>query len=542
MKNFRVFIAGLAMLAALVATGCGEKKGEGADAGDKKAAVEKLATMELYVMSKCPYGVQALDAAIPAIEQLEGAVELKIDYIGTISAEGKLESMHGEPELEGNIIQQCTKELAADKHFAMIKCMDENWREIPGNWKACAEKAGVDVKALEECKDGDKGQQLAKASFERSQQAGAMGSPTIKVGGENHKGGRKTADFLRSLCGVIPAGKHPTACKEIPEPAVVEIVGLTDARCGQDCNLDNVLMSLKDVFPGLTAKVLDYGNDPEAKRIIEESAIKFLPAVLFNETIEKDPDGAQQMARWLVPAGTYKSLRIKAEFDPTAEICGNGQDDTGNGLVDCADPTCVSSLVCRAEKKGSLEVFVMSQCPYGTMALDGAKELLDAFGKDMAFDVHYIANMEGEEFRSLHGQPEVDENIRELCAMKHYPAKNKYMEYVWCRNKDIRNSDWKPCATGGIAAAVIEKCSTGAEGKALLAEDIKLAETLRIGASPTWLVNNKYLEQGVAPADIQAKFCARNPGLAGCSKVLSGPPAPQAGPQGGAPAGGSCGG
>jgi glutaredoxin len=530
-------IAVLAMFAALFAAGCGEKKDEGKAEADKQPAAEALVTMNLYVMSKCPFGVQALDAVIPAVEKLEGAVDLKIEYIGTISPEGKLESMHGEPELEGNIIQQCTQAIAPDKHFPMILCMDENWREIPGNWKACAEKVGVDVKAIETCKDGDQGQQLAKASFERSQQAGAMGSPTIKVNGQDHKGGRKTADFLRSLCGAIPEDKQPQACKEIPEPAVVEIIGLTDARCGKDCNLDNVLMSLKDVFPGLSAKVLDYTNDPDAKRIVEESGIKVLPAVLFDETIDKDPDGAQQMARWLVPAGKYKSLRIKAEFDPTAEICDNRQDDTGNGLVDCADPTCTNSLVCREEKKGTLEVFVMSQCPYGTMALDAAKELLEAFGKDMTFDIHYIANMEGEEFRSLHGQPEVDENIRELCAMKHYPAKYKFMDYIWCRNKDIRNPDWKPCATGGIAVAVIEKCSTGAEGKALLAEDIKLAESLRVGASPTWLINNKYLEHGVAPADIQAKFCAKNPGLAGCSKVLSGPPAPPPG-QGG---GGSCG-
>ncbi len=537
MKNFRMSITVLAMAAALVATGCGEKKEEGKDAGAAKPAGEKLATMELYVMSKCPFGVQALDAVIPAIEKLEGAIELKIEYIGTIGPDGKLESMHGEPELEGDMLQLCTKELAADKHFAMIKCMDENWREIPGNWKACAEKVGVDVKALEECKGGDKGQQLAKASFEASQKAGAMGSPTIKVNGEDHKGGRKTNDFLRALCGKIPTEKHPAACKEIPEPAVVEIVGLTDARCGKDCNLDNVLMSLKDVFPGLTAKVLDYNNDPEAKQIIADAGIKTLPAILFNETMDKDPEGAQQMARWLVPAGKYKSLRIKADFDPTAEICDNQQDDTGNGMVDCADPTCTGSLVCREEKKGSLEVFVMSQCPYGMMALDAMKELFDAFGKDMTFDIHYIANMEGEEIRSLHGQPEVDENIRELCAMKSYAAKNKYMDYIWCRNKDMKNTDWKPCATGGIAAATIEKCATGAEGKALLAEDIKLAESLHIGASPTWLVNNKYLEHGVAPADIQAKFCAKNPGLAGCSKVLSGPPAPQGGA---APAGGAC--
>jgi len=489
--------------------------------------------MELYVMSKCPHGVTALDAVIPAIEKFEGAVELKLDYIGTVSPEGELSSMQGPPELEGNIVQMCAGEVAPDKHFPMIRCLNESWREIPGNWKSCAEKVGVDVKALEECKDGDKGRQLAKASFERSQQAGAMGSPTIKIGGEPHRGGRKTNDFMRALCGVIPEDKHPAACKEIPAPAVVEAIGLTDSRCGDNCSLEQVLQSLKEPFPGLVARVLDYSKDEEAKRLIEEAGVQFLPAVLFDETIDRDPEGAQHMARWLVPAGKYKSLRIKAEFDPKAEICDNGIDDTGNGLTDCADPTCVDSLVCREEKKGALGVFVMSMCPWGTKALDTARDLLDAFGKDMQLDVHYIVNREGEEFRSLNGPPEVEENIRQLCAMKHYGAKNKYMDYITCRNKDIRNPDWKPCATDGIAAAVIEKCATGGQGKQLLIENMKLAETLRVGASPTWMINNKALEHGVWPADIQAKFCARNPGLDGCSKVLSGPPAPAPG-QGGA--------
>jgi hypothetical protein len=111
------------------------------------------------------------------------------------------------------------------------------------------------------------------------------------------------------------------------------------------------------------------------------------------------------------------------------------------------------------------------------------------------------------------------------------------MDYVWCRNQDIHGTDWKKCATGGISAAVIEKCASGEQGKKLLTDDFAVAQGLKIGASPTWLVNNRKTFGAVAARDIQKQFCEMNAGLKGCAQTLSGPPAPQAG-QGQAPQGG----
>jgi hypothetical protein len=171
-----------------------------------------------------------------------------------------------------------------------------------------------------------------------------------------------------------------------------------------------------------------------------------------------------------------------------------------------------------------LDVFVMSQCPYGVMGLDAMKDVLNAFGDELDFGVHYIAEETDNGFRSLHGQPEVDENIRELCAIKHYDKDQKYMEYIWCRNKDIRSDNWKSCTGGnGIDTAVIEKCSTGQEGKKLLAEDLKLAQSLKVGGSPTWLVNNRSTFGAISAKDIQKNVCEKNPEMKGCKVELKGP-------------------
>ncbi|MBN2529975.1 MAG: hypothetical protein JXR76_26530 [Deltaproteobacteria bacterium] len=71
------------------------------------------------------------------------------------------------------------------------------------------------------------------------------------------------------------------------------------------------------------------------------------------------------MERWMHKAGPYYRVHVKANFDPAAEICDNQMDDTGNGQVDCDDITCEGTLICRPQSSKSLEVFVMSQCPFG---------------------------------------------------------------------------------------------------------------------------------------------------------------------------------
>jgi predicted DsbA family dithiol-disulfide isomerase len=520
-----------AAIAALMVAGCAEKgaekaAGESAAVGKPESAKAE-ASVDLFIMSKCPYGVQAVDLIAPVIGDLEGKAALNIDYIGR-ETNGQLESMHGESEIQGDIIQLCAKRIAPDKQLSFIACQNKNWREIPEKWEACATEAGIDVAQLKACKDGEEGKSLLSASFKRSNDARAMASPTIRINGEAYRGGRSPTSVMRAVCKAIGEAGKPKKCAEMPPLSKIRVVAITDKRCAE-CVVDPVLAKLGQQIEGIVPEVLDYSDD-SAKQIMQEAGVKLLPAILFDESLDQDQNAVNELSRWLQPAGKYRSLLIGGEFDPTAEICDNGTDDTGNGKVDCADETCKEALICRAEKKGRLDVFVMSQCPYGVLGLNSMKEVLDAFSGELEFGVHYIASEKDGEFSSMHGPGEVAENMRELCAMKYYPNKFKYMDYIWCRNEDIRSDDWKKCAGGnGIDAAKIEKCATGNEGKSLHSEAIKLAEMLKIGGSPTWMVNNRYTFNGIAAADIQKQICEHNKDLKGCAKQLSGqaPGAPQ---------------
>jgi predicted DsbA family dithiol-disulfide isomerase len=539
MSNSRL-IAALVAGALSLAMGACEKRPVGpagpvkAPAAGQSSGPERV-RVDLFVMSLCPYGVQAENAFGPVVEKLGPALDLRVEFIAG-EEKGKLVSLHDEPEVKGDIAQLCAAKIAPDRSYRMILCQNKTPRQIPDNWEACAKEVGIDVESMRRCYTTVEGQDLLRASAKRAEAAKAEGSPTIRVAGKMYEGRRRGADLMRAICAEYQGAK-PAACGEVKPTSTVNVTLLSDTRCKPCGNIEKIVPQLKAVFPGLKHALVDY-NTAEGKKLYQAAGVKLLPAVLFDSSLDADAEGKQELSQYLRPAGTYHQLMIGAKFDPTAEICDNGKDDNGDGKVDCADPQCKEQLICRGETKKRLDVFVMSQCPYGVRALDALKEVLKNFqGQGVSFGLHYIATATPAGIRSLHGQPEVDEDIRGVCAMKHYGANLKYMDYIWCRNPNIADPDWKPCAKNGIDAKVIETCATGPEGKKLLEENIKLAEALGVDASPSWMANNKFPFSGIDAETVKKQLCQRNAGLKGCDKTLSGPPAE--GP--GAGGGGSCG-
>ena len=488
------------------------------------------ATVALYIMSKCPYGVEAMQGVSEMLRKVGDRVTLSVDYI--VSRKGKeFSSMHGSEEVTGDIVQLCARALYPEqaKWLPFFDCVNGSWQQIPANTDHCASKLGLDSARLKACVGGAQGQALLAASHVRAEAANASGSPTIVIHGEEYGGGRSGNDFVRAICGKLQ-GPPTAACRALPAPVRVATTILSDKRCTKGCEVERLEANLRErYFPGMVTTHLDYGSK-EGKALYERLGLKGLPAVLFGSKV-RSAERFAQLARWLEPRKEFHLLRIPAPFDPKAEICDNKIDDTGNGKIDCQDPSCEGRLVCRPERPRELTVFVMSQCPYGVQGINAMRELFGAFGKGIKFDLHYIAASVGQPncdaskaeqgFCALHGASEVQENIRQLCAKKLYRRNNKYLDYIWCRNGDIRSNNWEGCAKGGIDARRIKHCVASGLGARLHAADIKLAQTLKIGGSPTWLSNNRHKFHGVAADEIKTKFCKHNPGLKGCEKTLS---------------------
>jgi len=495
-----------------------------AKADPKADAKGGVPTLEMYVMSQCPYGVQVVNAIAPVKEQLGANLNLKIGYIGNGSA-GSFQSLHGPSEVKGNIAQLCAAKLAPDTYLKMLVCQNKNPRAVDTNWKECAAEGGVDAAKLEACVNGDEGAQLLTAAFAEATAKGAQGSPTMFLNGQPYQGGRKTRDFLKASCQAIGSDNAPQPCKDIPEPPVVHAIFFSDKRCAE-CNIAPLEARIKNELGGMQTQHVDYMSD-EGKALYKElqgsdSNFKFLPTILVNgDEVVKDTEGYTALQGYMTPIGKYRSLRLEGKFDPTAEICDNGGvDDDGDGKIDCADDQCKSAKACREAKAKTLDMFVMSQCPYGAQAMVAAEAVADHFGKDLTLNVHFIGQIQGDTLTSMHGQAELDEDMREICASAKYPKNNQFAKYLGCRSKDYRNTDWQPCAkSSGMDEKVIAKC-VETEGKDLLRKSFQFASSLQIGASPTFLSNNRREFNAVDAPTLQQQFCADNPTLAGCKTPI----------------------
>ena len=483
-----------------------------------EAAAPRQVELRLFVMSKCPHAVQAQQAVRQALDRLGPAVRLRVDYIAKEDGSGKLTAMHGPSEIRGNILQLCALRQPRQAALGFIDCLGRDLEQIPDNWEPCAEEAGIPAHKLMACYTAAEGTRLLQASIQRSAAAGVTGSPTILIAGRPYEGARDGRELLRTLCDALGQPPPPACAKLAPEVAVKLLV-LNDRRCAR-CKTDTMVDALRGrFFRRLSVHTLDYGS-AEGKELYRKLKLDGLPALLFDPGIERHHHHPS-VARWLEPRGSYRLLLTKPRFDPTAEICDNGTDDTNNGKVDCDDDDCRHTVPCRREQPRRLDLFVMSQCPYAAQAVLAMQEVLKNFPGRLDFDLHYIADQHQGGFRALHGQSEVAENIRQLCAKKHYGKDNRYLGYVWCRFADYSSDDWQSCAVKGISARVIERCAAGSEGHRLLAEDIRVARALGITGSPTWLANNRHTFRGISAEQIKQGLCRRNPKLQGCGNTRS---------------------
>jgi len=273
--------------------------------------------LDFYLMSQCPYGTQVADAIAPVLEKLGTSIDFNMNFIAGDNGDGTFTSLHGQPEVDGDIVQLCAAEHNPEKYMDMIVCQNKNAGAIPGNWEKCASDNRLDTEKIKACFEGDEGKELMSASIKASEEVEASGSPTIYLNDKPYSGGRSENDFLRAICSAYETGK-PDACESLPEPVKVNAIILTDERCGKECDTTQLVSQVESLFPGLAAKTLDY-SEKEAKDLMKETETQYLPVIFFDEAV-KEAESYPNIERYLEEKGKYLSLKIGASWDPEAEI------------------------------------------------------------------------------------------------------------------------------------------------------------------------------------------------------------------------------
>ncbi len=402
------------------------------------------------------------------------------------------DSMTSEDEIKEDIIQLCFQKYHHNKMPDFIICRN---KDMTKDYKDCFKN--LDMHLVDSCINSNEGTNLLLESFKESEDI--TYSPAVFVEGKRFTYLPKSDAFKRYLCSLSPS----PLCKSLLPTKPVRIIVINDKRCSS-CNVDKEIDKLKLIFPSLKVETKDYSD---AKELYKKAGLVYLPAILFDSDIKNNPNFVY-ISRFLVRRGQYYVFKTESRFNPNNEICNNKIDDNQNGLIDCSDPDCGLSPVCRKEIPEKLDLFIMSDCPYSREAVLSAEEILKNFDGKIDFNIHYVAKENAPyKFFSLRGDYEVEEDIRQLCIKKHYP--DVWFKYIVCRSRNGIRSKWRLCSDG-INAAIIDNCVNSTEGKELLSSDIKLANSLGITKSPTWLINNKYLFSGVDANAVKDQFCMYN--------------------------------
>jgi hypothetical protein len=138
----------------------------------------------------------------------------------------------------------------------------------------------------------------------------------------------------------------------------------------------------------------------------------------------------------------------------------------------------------------SLDLYVMSQCPFGVKAEKALIPILKEIGKKATFNIFFIANETTEkEFKSLHGESEVMEDRRQLVIARHFP--NKLLDYLLLRTSNYHsNEEWVKSANAlGLDVNSINQLVNQKEEIEAFRTNISNSSTKKIFASPSLFIN-----------------------------------------------------
>jgi len=189
----KFFQAGIDM-----ATASQPEQTAGAQASQADASIPKSdkPKVELFVMTYCPYGLQAEKGILPAFAALGDKIDASIKFVHYF--------MHGDSEEQETYNQVCLRQEQAAKYNNYLECFT-----VSGDSAACQTSAGIDQAKLKSCV-ASKAKDYYKSDSALSQQYGVSGSPTLVINGVQSEAGRDAASYLAGICAAF--NNAPTEC------------------------------------------------------------------------------------------------------------------------------------------------------------------------------------------------------------------------------------------------------------------------------------------------------------------------------------------
>ena len=171
--------------------------------------------------------------------------------------------------------------------------------------------------------------------------------------------------------------------------------------------------------------------------------------------------------------------------------------ETEKQLVDQknSQPTAPVVEIPKADKP-TVELFVMSYCPYGTQIEKGIIPALNALGAKINYTLKFVSYSMHNDL-ATNDRKELDENLRQYCIQKNQPA--KLNAYLTCFLKVGKGTETSCMQSAGVTATQVASCMTQADTQFNVTKDFQDKSTYQ-GTFPLFEVNkadnDKYSVKG----------------------------------------------
>ncbi|OGS14499.1 MAG: hypothetical protein A2234_11385 [Elusimicrobia bacterium RIFOXYA2_FULL_58_8] len=439
-------------------------------AGNKKPALPAVngsGRMELFFEPMDGEGWQLFFLADMVRKRL-GAAELRVYPLVIKNADGTFSARRGEVEFA----ESRRLAVLAKNYPSLVPAYlgARSMNPSAEGWRDSALFAGVNPDNLERLSAAEGAAELAAVMA----RAAALGvtSTVLLLDGRPYGGAQRLMPLFDAVNAALPAARRqapPAGYKprpKAPPPGFWVVLS-------SGIQKNNALVAVFDkYFEDIKASVLDYAGPERAAKF---PWLEFVPAYIISATPE-----AKSRLEAELKAGLFREK---------------------DGFLVYEDRQRSGFYAGRAARENTLELFVMSQCPYGVLAetsvFDAEKNKLLPPG--LKVELHFIGtavknDKGGWDFSSLHGEAEWQENARQLFIARRFPE--KFRGYLAERNRSVNSPDWQKAASAaGVDPAAVTKGFE--EAKAMLAEDFAVSSQLGITTSPSFVLNGRQFLVGV---------------------------------------------
>jgi len=183
----------------------------------KPIAKSDVPTVELFVMSYCPYGVQIEKGILPVLDLFGSKINFNLKFVDY--------SLHGDKEITENLRQYCVQQQGVDKLENYLKCFVKQ-----GDFSTCLSEAKIDSAKLASCTSATDSQfKITQTASDKNAWNGSQyppfninkaentlyqvtGSPTLVINGTTVSTQRDPQSLLTSICAAFSI--QPDLCSQ----------------------------------------------------------------------------------------------------------------------------------------------------------------------------------------------------------------------------------------------------------------------------------------------------------------------------------------